>query len=82
MSASFRHQVWSELAVRENDGLAVFLWSKATGRPRRARPSNCRMVYGQTPPGASGLIGQPAVGSRTRWRPHIPASVNGLRRSP
>jgi hypothetical protein len=32
MSASPRHQTWSELAVRENDGLAVsLLWSRATG---------------------------------------------------
>jgi hypothetical protein len=35
MSESRRHEVWSELAVRENDGLAVSLfWSKATGRTR------------------------------------------------
>lgn len=33
MSASRQHQTWSELAARENDGLAVLLfWSKATGR--------------------------------------------------
>jgi hypothetical protein len=33
MSASRQHGTWSELAVRENDGLAVSLvWSKATGR--------------------------------------------------
>jgi hypothetical protein len=33
MSASRQHETWSELAVRENDGLAVSLfWSKATGR--------------------------------------------------
>jgi hypothetical protein len=35
MSASRRSETWSELAVRENDGLAVSLfWSKATGRTR------------------------------------------------
>lgn len=35
MSASRQHETWSELAVRENDGLAVsLLWSKATGRTR------------------------------------------------
>jgi len=35
MSASRQHESWSELAVRENDGLAVSLfWSKATGRTR------------------------------------------------
>ena len=35
MSASRQHETWSELAVRENDGLAVSLfWSKATGRTR------------------------------------------------
>ena len=35
MSASRRHEPWSELAVRENNGLAVsLLWSKATGRTR------------------------------------------------
>jgi hypothetical protein len=33
MSASRQHETWSELAVRENDGLAVSLfWSKAAGR--------------------------------------------------
>jgi hypothetical protein len=33
MSAPRQHETWSELAVRENDGLAVSLfWSKATGR--------------------------------------------------
>ena len=33
MSASRPHETWSELAVRENDGLAVtLLWSKTTGR--------------------------------------------------
>ena len=32
MSASSQHGTWSELAVRENDGLAVsLLWSRATG---------------------------------------------------
>jgi len=35
MSASRQHESWSELAVRESDGLAVSLfWSKATGRTR------------------------------------------------
>ncbi len=35
MSASRQHDTWSELAVRENDGLAVSLfWSKATDRVR------------------------------------------------
>jgi hypothetical protein len=35
MSASRRHETWSELAVRENDGLVVSLfWSKSTGRTR------------------------------------------------
>jgi hypothetical protein len=35
MSASRQHKTWSELAVRENDGLAVsLLWSRATGRTR------------------------------------------------
>ena len=35
MSASRQHAIWSELAVRESDGLAVSLfWSKATGRTR------------------------------------------------
>ena len=33
MSASRENETWSELAVRENDGLAVSLvWSKTTGR--------------------------------------------------
>ena len=33
MSASHQHETWSELAVRENDGLVVSLfWSKATNR--------------------------------------------------
>ena len=33
MSASRQHHLWSELAVRENDGLAVsLLWSSASGR--------------------------------------------------
>jgi len=37
MSGSGRHQTWSELAVRENDGLAVSLfWSRATGRVKVA----------------------------------------------
>ena len=35
MSASRQQETWSELAVRENDGLAVSLyWSKSTGRTR------------------------------------------------
>ncbi len=35
MSAPCQHDTWSELAVRENDGLAVSLfWSKATDRVR------------------------------------------------
>jgi hypothetical protein len=35
MSASRQHETWSELAVRENDGLAISLvWSKASGRTR------------------------------------------------
>jgi hypothetical protein len=35
MRASRQHDTWSELAVRENDGLAVSLfWSKATDRVR------------------------------------------------
>ena len=35
MSASRQHETWTELAARENDGLAVSLvWSKATGRTR------------------------------------------------
>ena len=37
MSASCQHHTWSELAVRENDGLAVsLLWSRATGRVKVA----------------------------------------------
>ena len=37
MSASCQHDTWSELAVRENDGLAVsLLWSRATGRVKVA----------------------------------------------
>ena len=37
MSASSQHGTWSELAVRENDGLAVALfWSRATGRVKVA----------------------------------------------
>jgi hypothetical protein len=33
MSAPRQHETWSELAVRENDGLGVsLLWSKATNR--------------------------------------------------
>jgi hypothetical protein len=37
MSASCQHHSWSELAVRENDGLAVsLLWSSATGRVKVA----------------------------------------------
>ena len=37
MNASCQRQTWSELAVRENDGLAVtLLWSKATGRVKVA----------------------------------------------
>jgi hypothetical protein len=33
MSASRQHDTWSELAVRENDGLEVsLLWSRATDR--------------------------------------------------
>jgi hypothetical protein len=35
MRATCQHHIWSELAVRENDGLAVSLfWSKATDRVR------------------------------------------------
>ena len=35
MSASRQQETWSELAVRENDGLAVsLLWSNASGRTR------------------------------------------------
>ena len=37
MSASFHCHPWSELAVRESDGLAVsLLWSRATGRVKIA----------------------------------------------
>jgi hypothetical protein len=37
MSASCQHDTWSELAVRENDDLAVsLLWSRATGRVKVA----------------------------------------------
>jgi hypothetical protein len=37
MNASCQRQTWSELAVRENDGLAVsLLWSRATGRVKVA----------------------------------------------
>ena len=37
MGASCRLHTWSELAVRENDGLAVsLLWSRATGRVKVA----------------------------------------------
>jgi hypothetical protein len=37
MSASCQHNTWSELAVRENDGLAVsLLWSRASGRVKVA----------------------------------------------
>ena len=37
MSASCQHHTWSELAVRESDGLAVsLLWSRATGRVKVA----------------------------------------------
>ena len=37
MSASCQRHTWSELAVRENDGLAVsLLWSRATGRVKVA----------------------------------------------
>jgi hypothetical protein len=37
MSASCQHHSWSELAVRETDGLAVsLLWSSATGRVKVA----------------------------------------------
>ena len=33
MSAPCQHHTWSELAVRENDGLAVsLLWSSTSGR--------------------------------------------------
>ena len=37
MSTSCQHHAWSELAVRENDGLAVsLLWNRATGRVKVA----------------------------------------------
>ena len=37
MSASCQHHTWSELALRENDGLAVsLLWSRASGRVKVA----------------------------------------------
>ena len=37
MSASCQHHTWNELAVRENDGLAVsLLWSRASGRVKVA----------------------------------------------
>jgi hypothetical protein len=37
MSASCQHHTWSELAVRENDGLAVsLLWSSTSGRVKVA----------------------------------------------
>lgn len=37
MSASCHRQTWSELAIRENDGLAVaLLWSSSTGRVKVA----------------------------------------------
>ena len=37
MSTSCQHHTWSELAVRENDGLAVsLLWSRASGRVKVA----------------------------------------------
>jgi len=37
MSAPCQRHTWSELAVREKDGLAVtLLWSKATGRVKVA----------------------------------------------
>jgi hypothetical protein len=37
MNASIRNHAWSELALRENDGLAVtLLWSRATGRVKVA----------------------------------------------
>ena len=37
MNASCQRQTWSELAVRENDGLAVsLLWSRAGGRVKVA----------------------------------------------
>jgi len=37
MSTTCQHDSWSELAVRENDGLAVsLLWSRATNRVKVA----------------------------------------------
>lgn len=37
MSASCQHVTWSELAVRENDGLAVsLLWSRSASRVKVA----------------------------------------------
>ncbi len=37
MSGSFRDHTWSELAIRETDGLAVsLLWNSATGRVKVA----------------------------------------------
>ena len=37
MTASSQHHAWSELALRENDGLAVsLLWSRASGRVKVA----------------------------------------------
>ena len=37
MSESCQHRTWSELAVRENDGLAVsLLWSRAGGHVKVA----------------------------------------------
>jgi hypothetical protein len=37
MSATCQHDSWRELAVRENDGLAVsLLWSRSTGRVKVA----------------------------------------------
>ena len=37
MSTSCQHHAWTELAVRENDGLAVsLLWSRGTGRVKVA----------------------------------------------
>ena len=37
MSESCQHHTWSELALRENDGLAVsLLWSRASGRVKVA----------------------------------------------
>lgn len=37
MNASLSNDAWSELALRENDGLAVsLLWNRATGRVKVA----------------------------------------------